>query len=506
MKAGMELPEEAIELLRRAPSAAWVWYLAGAVPFFGAALVFWYRMTGATAVPNPLSAAFVLALLFGWRQYARARFAAELHGLLSGADRSPHSLKALAAVWLAGIVRLPLLIVPFPALIALFRNVPMLAWRESKPFTRAATMATIGSEQITALLTVAGASFVLWLNFFTGMLLLPALFRMLTGEDFEFLRNSGAYAGSTVTFASLTVGWCLTDAVLASFYALRLFYGEAQESGADLLSRWRRAVARVSVVAAILVCVLPVARAADTPLRRAADQVLTEAPYQWREPLPEAKDQNAFVRWTDRLFAGVQSAWDWCDRQVNRFFRWLRDLFRSGGEPKPGDAPPTAALSLFAWLAIATLAGAVLVAAFRSRLLRRGPAKTGSLPAAPPPIDLEDPGVIASQLPESEWIAMARDLAARGDYRTALRAWFLASLAYLASREMLVVARSKTNLDYLSEVRRRSRSVAGLEPLFATAVRSFESAWYGLHEVDGSEVEGFAANFERMRSLAGGAA
>jgi hypothetical protein len=92
---------------------------------------------------------------------------------------------------------------------------------------------------------------------------------------------------------------------------------------------------------------------------------------------------------------------------------------------------------------------------------------------------------------------------ARGDYRMALRAYFLASLAFLAARELLAIGRSKTNLDYLREVRRRARSVSGLDALFAGGVQSFESAWYGLHDVHDSDVQQFAANFEQMRSLAG---
>jgi len=83
----------------------------------------------------------------------------------------------------------------------------------------------------------------------------------------------------------------------------------------------------------------------------------------------------------------------------------------------------------------------------------------------------------------------------------ALRAYFLANLAFLASREMVAIGRSKTNLDYLREVRRRARSVSGLEPLFAGGVRTFEGAWYGLHDVADTDVREFAANFERMRGL-----
>jgi hypothetical protein len=394
--------------------------------------------------------------------------------------------------------------VPFPALIALFRNLSVLAFREPEPFVRAGTLAARGSEQIAPLLTMAGSSIVIWLNVFMGMVALPAVVRILTGQDFVMLRNGEALVNSTTFWASVIVAWCIVDAVLTAFYALRVFYGESEETGADLLGRWRRAVARASVVVAILVCLMPGARAAEKPLREAVDQVLTEAPYQWREPLPAAKEQNTFVRWTDKILAGIQDAWEWVKRQISRFFEWLRKLFGSGPDTKSDKAPPRVGLSVFAWVAIVVLAGALLALGMRSSLWRRA-AKAPDLQAGPVAVDLEDPGVLANQLPENEWVSMARDFAARGDFRMALRAYFLASVAFLASREMLVVARSKTNLDYLGEVRRRARSVRGLDGLFAAGVRSFESAWYGLHEVDGSEVQTFAENFERMRSMVAGA-
>jgi len=133
------------------------------------------------------------------------------------------------------------------------------------------------------------------------------------------------------------------------------------------------------------------------------------------------------------------------------------------------------------------------------------PGTSPPLPVGPVAIDLEDPAVLASQLPENEWIAMARGFIAKGDFRMALRAYFLASLAFLASRELLAIGRAKTNLDYLREVRRRARSVSGLDALFAGGIETFESAWYGLHDVGDSDVNRFASNFERMRGMVGGA-
>jgi len=158
-------------------------------------------------------------------------------------------------------------------------------------------------------------------------------------------------------------------------------------------------------------------------------------------------------------------------------------------------------LTAFSWIVIVVLAGALVALLMRAKLPRRNSSRVPAMPAGPAAIDLEDPSVLASQLPENEWIAMARDFVARGDHRMALRAYFLASLAFLASKELVVVGRSKTNLDYLREVRRRARSAAGLDGLFGHGIEAFESAWYGLHEVGVSDVSCFEENLERMRSL-----
>lgn len=506
-RSGMELLEESIDLLRRAPASAWAWYLSGAAPFFGALLVYWTKMTGATAVPDPFSGAFLLALLFGWRQYTRAWFGGELYRLLGGSEPARHRLTALATAWFAGVARTPLLVVPFPAVIALFRNVSILAPRAETPaaaFSRAGALATRGSPQVPALLTLAGASLIVWVNVFTGMLAIPMLFQIFTGQETLMMRNPRALLNGTVTLASALVAWCIVDTVLTAFYALRVFYGESEETGADLVGNWRRALVKAAALAVMVILMCPVLRAAEPPkedLNHAIDQVLKEQPYQWREPLPAAREQNPFVRWTDNLFRSVRGLFVALKRGWLWFLNWLRNLSGAQPEKKSNTGPPAAGLRAISWIVIVVLAGALVALLMRSQWKRLRRRDIAPSPAGPVPIDLEDPSVLASQLPENEWIAMARDFMVRGDFRMALRAYFLASLAFLAARELLAIGRSKTNLDYVREVRRRARSLSGLEALFAGGVQAFESAWYGLHDVADSDVRQFAANFDRMRAL-----
>ena len=106
----------------------------------------------------------------------------------------------------------------------------------------------------------------------------------------------------------------------------------------------------------------------------------------------------------------------------------------------------------------------------------------------------------ADQLPGDSWMKLARELLERGELRLALRAFYLASLAHLASRNLISIARFKSNREYERELRRRGHSFPDLLSVFGDNLVSFERIWYGLHEANRELVERFAANVERMKA------
>src|SRR5262249_51932273 len=114
--------------------------------------------------------------------------------------------------------------------------------------------------------------------------------------------------------------------------------------------------------------------------------------------------------------------------------------------------------------------------------------------------DLTDENVGADQLPEDGWTQLARELLARGEFRLALRAFYLASLAHLAERNLIALARFKSNRDYELELGRRAHSFPSLLQLFGEDVGAFDRVWYGTHEASGELVEQFAANVERIKT------
>jgi hypothetical protein len=122
-------------------------------------------------------------------------------------------------------------------------------------------------------------------------------------------------------------------------------------------------------------------------------------------------------------------------------------------------------------------------------------------PLQPAP-DLTDENVGADQLPEDGWTRLARELLERGEFRLALRAFYLASLAHLAGRNLITLARFKSNREYQNELQRRSHALAELLPPFTENLGSFERIWYGTHPASLESVTHFAANVERMKTLA----
>ena len=163
---------------------------------------------------------------------------------------------------------------------------------------------------------------------------------------------------------------------------------------------------------------------------------------------------------------------------------------------KPGR--PSAVRPVFYLMGIAIMALAiVLIWKFGPR--RKTPAPV--LAAVTGPVDLTSEALLASDLPEDEWLKLAERYSSSGDLRLALRALYLGTLALLNHRGLLTIHACKSNRDYEGEFRRRSRDT-GLAPIFRLNIRSFEQSWYGFHEVTTEQLQLFRDNLGRMRSHA----
>lgn len=139
----------------------------------------------------------------------------------------------------------------------------------------------------------------------------------------------------------------------------------------------------------------------------------------------------------------------------------------------------------------------LLYRAWRNRAPKRELVTAQAIQSVP---DLASENVGADQLPEDGWMKLARELLQRGELRLAMRAFYLASLAHLAARNLITLARFKSNRDYERELRRRGHSFPELLSLFSENVSAFDRIWYGMHGVDAALVGRFASNVERLKT------
>jgi hypothetical protein len=115
---------------------------------------------------------------------------------------------------------------------------------------------------------------------------------------------------------------------------------------------------------------------------------------------------------------------------------------------------------------------------------------------------LTDESIRADRLPEDGWTSLARQFLENQEYRLAMRAFYLASLANLAQRKLVGIAHFKSNRDYENELRRRGHSIPEVLSLFAENLVTLERIWYGLHAVDREQVLRFASKVDRIKTAA----
>jgi hypothetical protein len=153
---------------------------------------------------------------------------------------------------------------------------------------------------------------------------------------------------------------------------------------------------------------------------------------------------------------------------------------------------------LYALLALVLCALAVLIWRLWQRW-KRSPTETVALPVLPV-LDLASDELGANELPEAGWLQLAQQCLDRGEFRLAVRAFYLASLAHLAERDLIQLAKFKSNRDYERELGRRARAWPDLQEAFTQNVSIFDRIWYGMHGVTQGVLQHFHTNWERIRT------
>jgi hypothetical protein len=527
----LDLLEDAVALLRRTPAEAFLIYLAGAIPFWLGVLYFLSDMSHDAYAPRHISEASLgIALLYVWMKCWQTAFAARLRSLLSERVPAPWTLVrvlrlvATQAAWQPwGFLVRTLaanVIIPYGWTVFFFQNLTVLGDgtdHERTPAARALALARfepLCGHRALGALWVFGIF--VWLNVCAVLGVAPLALKMFFGIETDFSRSLDAFLNTTFLTGSFALASLILDPLWKAIFVLRCFRGGALRTGEDLAVELKhaRATLRAPLVAMIVLLLASGALApvrADTPLPAKVEaseldqrigEVLERREYAWRAPreeVPEERDTGWFRSWLRSIGTAIQKSFAALARTiVQAVEQFFKKLF--GNAPSAGGGSWDWAGAAKALLVVLLGACVGMLGWALWRLFRKPPRALAASVVARPVPDLRSEHVVADQLPEDGWLALARDHAASGEFQLALRAAWLASLAHLGQRELLRIARHKSNRDYDRELRRRARAHVALLVAFDENLLVFERAWYGRHEVTPGDFEVFTGNHERIRA------
>jgi hypothetical protein len=511
--AALDLLEDGVHALRALPLSTLVCHPIGAVPLVLGLLLFWNDMAR-PRTPDSTCAfeALALTLLLLWMNCWRAVFAGRLDRQLGGRPEPRWTRRRLwrlvtSQAFLGGTKPLAMavavaLILPLPWICAFYRSAAALAEREdldlAQLVAKARKLAGLEQRQGWGLLLLLTVLYlILLLNVAIMLAVLPQLVRMLTGYESIFSRGMTYYIGNSLFWvAAVTLAWMAFDPFTQAVYGLRSFQLQSRGTGEDL-----RAALRTLAAALILLAMAPALPAQVTPanLDQSIRRTLHSPEYDWRMT-PRAAKGTGNVSWlvtvTDRLADTVEQGLHSLGNTIDRLVEWLREKI-PGSSGQDSAQPPGLALHWSVYAIGAVLLALVALIVWRLRRVKDKPARV--LPGGVA-VSLQDENLLADRLPEEEWIALAESCAREADYRAALRALYLANLAWLGRREWIAIHPGKTNREYELEVRRRAREFPEARALFAANVASFERAWYGKHTVGAEDTEAFRQRLRRIKT------
>jgi hypothetical protein len=540
-KPAVELIEEAFQLLRRTPAGALAGYYVGSLPFVMGLLYFWSDMAqSAFAEDRLVTGSLAMTVLFIWMKAWQSLYAHQLLTRLCGEPAPRWSLKRLsraalyqAIVQPAGLIILPValpLIVPFGWAYPFFTNATVFAagdvpdiktlvrksWQQARLWPM---------QSQTVIFAFKFFGFFVALNLFAVVYAVPFLMKSLLGIDSVIMRTPWAAMNTTVLAGVVAVAWLCVDPVIKATFALRCFYGESLRTGQDLRAELK-SIANAARAATVTLLALFLALGSPVPLHaandtqhatrntqqaippkaldRSIDEVIQKREYSWRLPREAApkeapKEKESKEGFIAKIFkslgAGLKSVVRW----IGDFLQWLDQQSRRPKTSGLGGFNLGAAIKPLLFVLIVLLVG-VLIWLIVRVWKRRGPTWEMAAEAIAPMPNVADENVGAEQLPEEGWVRLARDLLQRGELRLALRAFYLASLAALAGRNLITLAKFKSNRDYERELLRRSHALQEVPRVFSENVSVFERSWYGLHEVTPEMLEHFSGNVERIQT------
>ena len=399
---------------------------------------------------------------------------------------------------------------------------------ELAPFWASASLRVYATVLLIALAPLSPLGMAIAVNLALAIMQGPLLLKQLLGIESVF--TTVDMAGGTQAAIVCGLAYLCMDPVMKTVYVLRCFYGESLRTADDLQADQRalpplKRIVLGGVILALGCCAagqvfaaepvsptrpFPTAHIEPDRLDRAIAETILQREYTWRMPRDESIvpeiEEGPIGRFMEQLFGNIKTwlktALEWVGKLLQKLIDWVTpDRFRD-----TSDGELTSWMAFLRGFVYALVAGiAAAITLFLFRLWRRNQQESLEVAAfeAAPQVDIQDENVRPDALPESQWAALARELLQQGEMRLALRAVFLACLAMLGDRGLIVIARFKSNREYERELVRRAHAAPGTLDAFRWGMRAFEGVWYGTSPATEEAVEELLRRYERMRELGG---
>ena len=338
---------------------------------------------------------------------------------------------------------------------------------------------------------------------------------------------SGMHAlNTTFLISAFAISYLCLDPLIKIAYALRCFYGEALTTGADLktelnIFRGKRKALALALAVTLLFPVfklqgseplelLPAEASgiSSKALDHAIDEVLERREFVWRMPKEKPPVENSkesgplisVLRW---ILEKVENAFKMVSGWIEKLDEWLDKMWpdkKTSETSADRDWRPVIRVLLIALsVVLVAILLIYIIKLWRRRLASQNESQSETETETP---DLRDDGIKADELPANRWLDLAKELMAKGDYRLAMRALYLATLSYLAEKELVTIEIYKSNRDYDRELQRRLSDQKDLISAFSETVAVIDRVWYGMRKVSQSDVESYFSQQERIMALA----
>ncbi len=551
----VQLLEEAFHVLRKIPVVFFIPYYLGTMPFLLGLLYFWNDMAkNAFARDYCLTASLGLALLYAWMKTWQSVFSIKIYDYVNRNKTRVWSLSSVSQMAMtqtvlhaSSIIILPialLVTLPFAWTFAMYQMVLVHDFSTKTsggiPITKplkddfsAAQQYTLLNHLLLLILLIFGIF--VFLNIGITVYMLPFLAKSLFGVESVF--TMGGFNVLNTTF--LLSVFCLThlaiDPLIKTAYAILKFYYQSRRTGDDLMADLstikqdrRNAIRTVSKKAVlVLICISafsmpdttvantspPAAQSIETghidadALESSIDHVMSRREYTWRMPKEEIQEKDpdrgfiyTALKW---VLSGIKDTLKTIGSWIDAFFEWLAKIFREDSEPVESEEPESTVKPRHLTIGLIVMIAILLVIIILYRLRLRS--KEDTAPAAPNDAlpDIEDENLLADKLPSDQWVEFARELMEKGDLRSAIRALYLGTLAFLADQNLIGIAGHKSNREYREEFSRRAHTKKDMVNLFDDTVKTVDRVWYGMHAVNRQMFDEFASTQKRIMDVAG---